>query len=89
MAPEMIDEDETAMFFPADVYSYAIMFWEIVVGKRWKMQSHYRSQVMFLQDVRNARNPHRPPLAEVSLETHKHLLQRMWDSEPGERPRFA
>jgi serine/threonine protein kinase len=87
MAPEMIDPDtaESAdFFFPADVYSYAITFWEIVTEERWQVEPEARAG--FTQKV--TEENYRPPLTCDSLKVHAPLLTRMWHPKAGSRPKF-
>jgi serine/threonine protein kinase len=91
MAPEIIEADRqevTGLLFPSDVYSYAIMFWEVVVGRKWSMKPRYCSTMAFWNAVTQDDNPFRPPLDEVPLEVHRDVLRCIWQRQPDVRPTF-
>jgi serine/threonine protein kinase len=82
MAPEIHHRPEL-WSFPADVYAYAIVFWEVIVGRRWESPQF---QITKISDVND---DGRPPLDSVSNPQHRALLARMWTSEIAKRPKFG
>jgi serine/threonine protein kinase len=94
MAPEVIEynirlaDDSTAWSFPADVYAYAIMFWEIVTGGRWRCETLRKPEYRFSAEVIKQDKPLRPPVDKLARQAHKGLLVQMWDWNPQKRPTF-
>jgi serine/threonine protein kinase len=84
MAPEALAQDDR-WSFAADVYAYAIMFWEIVAGRRWEPNLAQIKKVK--AESENSSN--RPPLDSISKEEHQLLLARMWSWEVALRPKFG
>jgi serine/threonine protein kinase len=90
MAPEVIlnddpsDREREVWSFPADVFAYAIMFWEIVTEKKWESG---KSKFPFWKAVCNRQNPLRPDVNLVPP-VYRGLLGRMWDYTTANRPTF-
>jgi serine/threonine protein kinase len=84
MAPEILAQDDQ-WSFAADVYAYAIMFWEIVAGRRWEPTTTQIGRVE--RETENDKN--RPPLDPTWKEEHQLLLARMWSKQVTLRPKFG
>jgi len=87
MAPEVLMaedlENDRPWLFPADVYAYAITFWEVIA------QSKYVVKNADVEKVRNWANPLRPPLDRIESDLHRELLERMWACDQDVRPDFG
>jgi serine/threonine protein kinase len=84
MAPEILEGAEQ-WSFPGDVYAYAIMFWEVLTGRRWEKPEFKIAKVTDHDDE----GPGRPPLAAIPKQEHRTLLTRMWTWEIANRPTFG
>jgi serine/threonine protein kinase len=77
MAPEMnriTGRESEDPLFPADVYSYGIMFWEVVTGQEWTGG--------------DGKPPSAKDLEHNSLAKYKDLLPLIWAHNPRERLSF-
>jgi serine/threonine protein kinase len=81
MAPEVLVGDE-GWSFVADIYAYAIIFWEIVAGRRWEPIPAQIGR------VRDQNQEFRPPLDPVSKQEYRALLTRIWAWDIAKRPEF-
>jgi serine/threonine protein kinase len=94
MAPEVHEynsrpeEDPTSWSFPADVYAYAIMLWQIMTGRRWNCTTLKKPEFKFAQEVSRRDKPLRPPVDGLTVQGHRSLLGQMWDWKPANRPTF-
>jgi TPR repeat protein len=80
LAPEVYNDDpetECRYSFPADVFSYAMVFYEILEGK-YPMSS---------QNIAAA-SKSRPKFSKITNENHKQLLRNTWAHLPEKRLRF-
>jgi serine/threonine protein kinase len=84
MAPEILAQDGR-WSFTADVYAYAIVFWEVVTGSLYESP---KFQLKKLSD-QNDEGPGRPPLNVIPKQEHRTLLTRMWSWQIENRPKFG
>jgi serine/threonine protein kinase len=84
MAPEVANSDGQ-YGFPADVYSFAILLWEIL-----NLRKPYQD-VKTIEMLQNAvhRRHERPSLRAVASPDMRALLKASWDPKPNLRPSFA
>jgi serine/threonine protein kinase len=85
MSPECAKNDESCSF-PSDVYSFSVLFWEILTLAR--PLDHIKSLPQFHEEVvrRNVRpSLHKRIIASSQLRT---LLHTSWDENPENRPTF-
>jgi serine/threonine protein kinase len=87
LAPEVLAGDER-WSFAADVYAYAILFWEIIAGHRWEVTIAQLAKIP-LAKVKNQNDEFRPPLDPIEKLEHQILLTRMWTWEIAKRPKFG
>jgi protein phosphatase 1L len=85
-APEVFKDEENRKKYTksADVYSFAIIFSEVLTGE---MPFQGMSQTNLLQRIRNGE---RPPLPHVDYcpDYLSELINKCWATNPGERPLF-
>jgi len=76
--------------FPTDVYSFAILLWEIIsLGKPFEQaaRGHNNTVDHFVDFAFTTRQ--RPPLKAVRSVAVRELLGAAWDPDPDRRPTFA
>jgi serine/threonine protein kinase len=83
MAPEVLRCDDYA--FSADVYSFAILLWEICTLQTAFVEITCHSSI-FSQIVHGGV---RPAIRKIGSKTLRELLQACWDPNPDARPSFA
>jgi tRNA A-37 threonylcarbamoyl transferase component Bud32 len=85
-APEVFEDEENREKYTksADVYSFAIIFSEVLTGE---MPFQGMPQTNLLQRIRNGE---RPPLPHVDYcpDYLSELINKCWATNPGERPQF-
>lgn len=81
MAPEVLASENYG--FPADVYSYAIVIWEI-----FARETPYRGINPAMIPYQVLHLALRPDINKVTYEPIKQLILRMWVREPENRPTF-
>ncbi len=85
-APEVFEDEENREKYTnsADVYSFAIIFSEVLTGE---MPFEGMPQTNLLQRIRNGE---RPPLPDVDYcpDYLSELIEKCWATNPGERPQF-
>ncbi len=85
-APEVFEDKENREKYrkSADVYSFAIIFSEVLTGE---MPFEGMPQTNLLQRIRNGE---RPPLPHVDYcpDYLSELINKCWATNPGERPQF-
>jgi serine/threonine protein kinase len=77
MAPEMSKITDTELkspMFPVDVYSYGIMFWEVVTGQKWIGG--------------DGQPPSAKDIEHHSLAKYRDLLPSIWHNDPTQLPTF-
>jgi serine/threonine protein kinase len=83
MAPEIARGQEYS--FPADVYSYSILVWEVCT-----LQKAYASAVSVSRLLKQvAYGKVRPSLERIDCPDTQELLTRCWHPDPDRRPPFA
>ena len=82
MAPELFGSSDYTN--KADVYSYAIILWQMETGKL-PFRGMNPAKIMETIYAKQERPP-LPPLASLSI---KKLIQLCWSQEPSDRPSFA
>jgi serine/threonine protein kinase len=82
-APEALEGEEVS--FPADVYSFAMVLYELVTLKQPFADAAMTPAVL----LRKIASGLRPRLPESMDEPTRALLTRCWEAEPGDRPSFA
>ena len=85
MAPEVASNEDYN--FSADVYSFAILLWEICTLKKPSVVLSSGRYSRFLPIGKSRRS--RPPLRAVASKNVKSLLKVCWDPKPERRPPFA
>lgn len=89
MAPEIM-EGSSAYGKPSDVYSYAIVLWEILTRSLPWEDLESASEIKFRQELRTRINNHeRPQIPEGCTDSVKTLLQKCWSTSPSLRPTFS
>lgn len=84
MAPEVARMDDD-YGFPADVYSFSILLWQIVTHR-----TPYKKITTTAQfDTRVVKKHQRPSLSYVENAQLKNLLEAGWCPHPQERPSFS
>jgi hypothetical protein len=83
MAPEVARLD-TSYGFPADVYSFSILLWQIVTNR-----VPYGNISLPEFAVKVVRGNKRPPLKLVESDELKALLESGWAVDPNRRPDFV
>ena len=86
MAPEVLQSDANYSY-KADVYSYAIVMWEIM-AREPPFQNLRPHEIM--SGVVTAKM--RPDISKIPFncpEQYKHIMFRCWDQDPNQRPDFG
>ena len=84
MAPE-VDGVEGCYGFSADVYSFAILLWQVITLRTPFQQLKTVKRLKKAVHVRN----HRPSLSLVAASDMQRLLKASWHRNPDMRPTFA
>ena len=84
IAPEIFLEKE-AYSYKVDVYSFAMIAYELLTGIEPFSERNYRSPKSFILDVIKGA---RPDLSVVSDPEIQAFFKRCWSEEPSERPSF-
>jgi hypothetical protein len=89
MAPEVLrakrsSEARDIWSFPADVYAFAIIAWELLAGGDWELPTLSSFDLLEQRIVRGLRPPRRHSISTL----HWELLTKMWDGDPDKRPTF-
>jgi hypothetical protein len=82
MAPELYDDQDYTE--KVDVYSFALLLYEIVVGRLVFARS--LSQLQLCRKLAAGERAEIPPIVRTFL---KSLIPRAWATDPRERPSFA
>jgi hypothetical protein len=87
MAPEVLrakrsSEARHTWSFPADVYAFAIIAWELLVGADWELPVLSSFDILEQRIVGGLRPPQHHSIAAL----HWDLLTKMWDGDPEKRP---
>ena len=80
MAPEI--HEKIRYSYQADVYSYSMIVYEIVSGRRPFIEKKYKDVLKFIRDVVNNV---RPNLSVIKSQYIKDFLQMCWNKNPQER----
>jgi serine/threonine-protein kinase TNNI3K len=84
MAPEVAKMDES-YGFPADVYSFSILLWQIVTKRI--PYGHITSPTEFAAKV--VKGNQRPNLAYVECESLRDIVENGWTTDPAARHSFS
>lgn len=82
MAPEIFTEIEDYSY-KADIYSYSILFYEVLSGKN--PYPEYHASYSLLKDVEKGK---RPDLSVFTNQFIKDFLMKCWIEDPNKRPTF-
>lgn len=88
MAPEVVSCKNYGL--KADVYSFAIVFWEVFSGKEAYSKMSFDKH--FDQVVVKGKRPHSKTAATTTRNLSKsmlHLMPEMWSAHPRDRPAFS
>jgi serine/threonine protein kinase len=92
MAPEVYEEladPEKKYSFPVDVYAYAMVLYELVVGARpWERIKEERSIPTRFSLIGFLRDHIRPDLPGFTPPAYRELIKRCWAHNPEDRPTF-
>ena len=97
-APELYDDDAPKYEQPADVYSFAMLMWELFTGEvPWSSLSGMQINRIHLKtEMSGDPNPKRPSLSDTSKDWHEMaapaistLIEQCWQQNPAARPGFA
>ncbi|KAF6251427.1 kinase-like domain-containing protein [Scenedesmus sp. NREL 46B-D3] len=82
MAPEVLRSGHLSP--AADVYSFAIMMWEVFCNRQAYQGLHYGAVV-----ERVVIQKQRPPIPDDMPDEYSLLMSSCWDAEPNNRPSFS
>ncbi|GET01360.1 kinase-like domain-containing protein [Rhizophagus clarus] len=77
IAPEIITNNKYS--FASDIYSFAILMWEISSGKQPYYQHNYDLATMIINGMR-------PEIVPGTPIEYKILMEQCWDADPSKRP---
>ena len=80
MAPEILSNAKYTT--KADVYSFALIAWEVMVGERFFEEFQFSSQV----EIQVVNHNVRPSLDSIKSENVKKMINSCWVGDPEERP---
>ncbi|CAA7408051.1 unnamed protein product [Spirodela intermedia] len=84
MAPELLNGSSSLVSEKVDVFSFAIVMWELLTGEEPYADMHYGAIIGGIVS-----NTLRPKIPESCDPEWKSLMERCWSPEPSERPGFA
>ncbi|TXG61012.1 hypothetical protein EZV62_012375 [Acer yangbiense] len=84
MAPELLSGKSHMVTEKIDVYSFAIVMWELLTGEEPYADMHCASIIGGI--VNNTLRPQSPTWCDPEW---KSLMERCWASDPSERPSFS
>jgi serine/threonine protein kinase len=93
-APELVRESGEQISFPCDVYAFAMIFYELIVGKppfydRPELRDVRDEKVASFKLTRMVLDGERPDLnAEMITDEQVDVLSACWDDDPKKRPTF-
>ena len=80
MAPEVLSNGPYST--RADVYSFSLIIWEVIVGEKFYEEYKFNSQI----EVQVVNHNMRPPIPETMSDKMKELITQCWDTNPHNRP---
>lgn len=83
MAPELIGSNFARYSYPIDVYSFSILFWQIISD--CTPFADCKSSAGLYEKVIKGK---RPPLTRIRHEKIKKLIEEGWSLNPSDRPSF-
>ena len=84
MAPELLSGHASPASFKVDVYSWALVLWELLHNQR----THPRSWSMAVLFSNVLNNDYRPAIGEYLSSELRELLTCAWNKDPEQRPAF-
>ncbi|ONK78913.1 uncharacterized protein A4U43_C01F940 [Asparagus officinalis] len=84
MAPELLNGGSNLVSDKVDVFSFAIVMWELLTGEEPYADLHYGAIIGGIVS-----NTLRPPIPEACDPEWRSLMEQCWAAEPSERPNFS
>jgi serine/threonine protein kinase len=84
MAPEVAASNDKAYGLSADVFSFAVLLWEIVTSRL-----PYKAEISAFTESTPQVDGKRPQLKYVESKDLHLLLEKSWASTPDDRPTFT
>jgi serine/threonine protein kinase len=84
MAPEVAASNDSAYGLSADIFSFAVLLWEIITSRL-----PYKAEISAFTETTPQVDGKRPPLKHVESKDLQLLLEKSWASTPDDRPKFA
>jgi serine/threonine protein kinase len=84
MAPEVAASNDKAYGLSADVFSFAVLLWEIVTNR-----IPYEAEISVFTETTPQVDGKRPPLKYVESKDLQLLLEKSWAVTPNDRPTFT
>jgi hypothetical protein len=84
MAPEVAASNDKPYGPPADVFSFAVLLWQISTSR-----IPYEAEISSFAETTPQVDGKRPPLKYVESKDLQVLLEKSWSSTPDDRPTFT
>jgi serine/threonine protein kinase len=84
MAPEVAAGNDKSYGLSADVFSFAVLLWEMVTSR-----IPYKAEISAFTEATPQVDGKRPPLKYVESKDLHLLLEKSWAATPDDRPTFT
>jgi hypothetical protein len=84
MAPEVAASNDKPYGLSADVFSFAVLLWQIITSR-----IPYEAEISSFAETTPQVDGKRPPLKYVESKELQVLLEKSWASTPDDRPTFT
>ncbi|XP_032596367.1 uncharacterized protein LOC6568594 isoform X1 [Drosophila grimshawi] len=87
VAPEVFEEGKYTK--ESDVYSFGIVFWEVMSRKKPFSQFNRSFEFTNVEEIQNGKRPPLSDIIESEFNYIKEIIERCWDTDPKNRPTIS
>ncbi|XP_032596657.1 uncharacterized protein LOC6568456 isoform X2 [Drosophila grimshawi] len=87
VAPEVFEERKYTK--ESDVYSFGIVFWEVMSRKKPFSQFKRSFEFTNVEEIQNGKRPPLSDIIESEFNYIKEIIERCWDTDPKNRPTIS